>query len=115
LCEFGRAVGNPSRCQSPINYQDDRPGMQSGPTIDGAQFSALQYVSPPDPSIFMLDPATQAIYQFGLLQLNFYYQYRPQLTDNPIPDKPATAFGINPSRTAFLAVGSQIFQAQIVP
>jgi hypothetical protein len=115
LCEFGRVAGNPNRCQSPINYQDDRPGQQSGPTIDGALFGAVQYASPPDPSIFMFNPETQAIYQFGLLQLNFYYQYRPQLVDSPVPEKPATAFGISPSRMAFLAVGSQVFQAPIVP
>jgi hypothetical protein len=115
LCEFGRVAGNPNRCQSPIPYQDDRPGLQTGTTIDGAFFNALYYVQPPDPSIFMLNPETQAIYQFGLLQLNFYYQYRPQLTDNPIPAKPATAFGVSPNRTAFLAVGSQVFQAQIIP
>jgi hypothetical protein len=115
LCEFGRVAGNPNRCQSPVTYQDDRPGNPSGSTLDGALFSSVQYAPPPDPSIFMVNPATQSIYQFGLLQLNFYYQYRPQLTNNPVPNQPATAFAISADRKAFLAVGSQVFQAQITP
>lgn len=116
LCEFGRLEGNLSRCQDPIDYQDSRPGRQSGPTIDGALFSALQYTQPPDPSIFMFDPEMQSIYQFGLLQLNFYYQYRPKIdVENPLPDEPATAFAISPARVAFLAIGDLVYQANIIP
>ncbi|MFZ6026358.1 MAG: hypothetical protein ACOYYS_01465 [Chloroflexota bacterium] len=115
LCEFGRIEGTPNRCQSPVYYQDDRPGQQSGPVIDGALFSAIQYVAPPDPSIFMLNPATRSAYQFGVLQLNFYYQYRPQFSDSPVPEEPATAFAISPGRSVFLAFGSQVYEAKIVP
>ncbi len=112
VCEFGRFEGVLTRCQSPVNYLDDRPGRQSGPQMSEALFQSVQYAPPPDPSLFLFDPAQQAVYQFGLLQINFYFQYRPLLLDN---NQPATAFTVSDDRTVFLALGNQVYYARLTP
>jgi len=100
---------SPTRCDDPANYTDNRPGRSSGPLILDAQFSQIQYTPPPDPSIYLLSPIYQAVYHFSL-KLNFQRQFRPQ---DPISDDPATAFTIGPNRTIYLAVGNQVYFANL--
>jgi hypothetical protein len=108
-CVFNSLPEAPTRCTDPTDYIDERPGRESGPQIPDARFLQVLRTSPPEASIFMLDPNTRAIYHFSL-NLKLVYQYRAL---NSLPERPATAFAISPNRQVFLALGNQVFIADL--
>jgi hypothetical protein len=109
-CVYGALSTSPTRCKNPEIYTDPRPGRQSGPYIEDAFFSQIQFSPPPEPSIYMLDPQTQAIFRFSV-RLTFDRQFRPQ---EPIADSPASAFYVNRGDHAvYLAVGIQVYYAPL--
>ena len=98
-----------TRCTDPAAFNDLREGRENGPYIDGAVFSEIQFAPPPDPSLYLLEPETRAIYHFSM-RLAFQRQYQAQ---NPLPDGPATAFAVGPNYQAFLAIGNQVYYASL--
>jgi hypothetical protein len=104
-CTFGY----PTRCDDPAMINDLRQGGSSNPTIDNAIFREIQFASPPDPSLYLLEPNKLSIYHFSV-RLTFQHQYRPQ---NLPAEGPATAFAISSSHQAFLALGNQVFFAAL--
>ncbi len=106
-CTFGFA-GQPTRCTDPALFGETRPGRESGATMEGTAYSQIDFTSPPDPSIYLLDPTQAAIYHFSL-RLTFQRQLREV---NPLGE-PASAFAISPSRTVFLAMGHQVLWAAL--
>jgi hypothetical protein len=106
-CTFSPFQESPTRCTEPATFADARPGRQDGPLIADALFSQLLFSPPPDPSIYLLDPTTRSIYHFSL-RLTLQRQFR---SSQPLQDEPATAFTISPNRTAFLALGRQVYYA----
>jgi hypothetical protein len=98
-----------TRCQDPLEYGDLRQGRTGGPVIPDAIFTQMQFAPPPDPSLFLLEPKSQAIYHFSL-RLVLQRQYQPQ---QPLGDGPITAFTVSAARSVFLAQGSQVFFAQL--
>jgi hypothetical protein len=98
-----------TRCDDPINYVDMRPGRSGGPVIPDALFTQLQFAPPPDPSLYLLEPGSQAIYHFSL-RLTLQRQFRP---NQPLSENPATAFAISANRVAFLAIGNQVYYAAL--
>lgn len=109
-CIYSALIASPTRCEDPATYVDPRPGRETGPTIQGAYFTEILFVTPPDPSIYMLEPTSRAIYQFGV-GLTFHKQYQSQ---NPLPKGPATAFTISKgNRAVFMAIGNQVFSANL--
>jgi hypothetical protein len=108
-CSYSGMAGAPTRCEDPMPYTDRRPGRQSGPIISDAVFDQIYFAPPPDPSLYLLDPANQAVFHMGL-QLSFQSQYRP---NQALPQSNATAFAVSPTRLMFLAIGSQVYYAGI--
>jgi hypothetical protein len=108
-CTYSSLQESPTRCQDPTPYSDSRVGRQNGPIIHDAPFNQIMYTSPPDPSIYMLDPVNQAIYHFSL-RLTFQRQIRT-MTD--LGQGEATAFTISPNRTIFLAIGNQVYYSDM--
>jgi hypothetical protein len=106
-CAYSSMAGAPTRCDDPLPYTDRRPGRQSGPVIADAVFDQIYFAPPPDPSLYLLDPANQAVFHMGL-QLSFQTQYRANLA---LPQSNATAFAISPTRLMFLAIGNQVYYA----
>ena len=100
-CNFGY----PTRCDDPAMINDIREGGGSSPKINDAVFSEIQYNPPPDPSLYLLEPETPAIYHFSV-RLTYQRQYQSQ---TPFPDGPATAFSISPNRQVFIAIDNQVF------
>jgi hypothetical protein len=98
-----------TRCEDTLNYVDLRQGRNGGPVIPDALFSQIQFAPPPDPSLYMLDPKSQAIYHFSL-RLAFQRQFLPF---KALSTNPATAFVISTSRMAFLAVGNRVYYASL--
>jgi hypothetical protein len=107
-CTYSGLAESPTRCEEPAQYIDPRPGRQDAPIIEGAYFTEVLFAPPPDPSIYMLEPATQAVYHFSV-RLTYQRQYR---SSQALPSGPATAFAINhTNRTVFIAIGNEVFYA----
>lgn len=109
-CIYGALVTSPTRCKDPEIFTDPRPGRQSGPYIEDAYFSQLQFSPPPEPSIYLLDPQSQAVYRFSV-QLTFDRQFR---SNDQLSDLPASAFYVNRSDHAiYMAIGNQVYYAPL--
>jgi hypothetical protein len=106
-CTYSGMAESPTRCDDPYPYSDNRPGRAHGPVIDDAVFNQIYFSSFPERSIFLLDPKNQAIYYFSVL-LTLQWQYQPKTT---LADGKATAFGLSPNRTAFLAIANNVYYA----
>jgi len=110
FCVYGALSTSPTRCKNPEIYTDPRPGRHSGPFIEDAFFSQIQFSPPPEPSIYMLDPLSQAIYRFSVL-LTLDRQFRSK---EPLVEIPASAFTVNRNNHAiFMAVGNQVYYAPL--
>lgn len=114
LCSISALDIEPTRCKDPAPFADSRPGKEPNPTnFPETRFSQMQFISLPDQSIFTLDPGTATVYQFSRI-LHLYRLMRPEINSSLVqPGQPATAFSVNPDRTAFLAFGNQILFAYI--
>jgi hypothetical protein len=109
-CVLSGFSESPTRCEEPAYFTDPRPGKESGPLIEGANFSEIQFSQPPDPSIYLLDPLARSLYNLSV-RLTFDRQYLPQ---SPFPVGEATAFGVNKAnRTVFMALGNQVYYAAL--
>lgn len=109
-CVYSALATSPTRCKNPEIYTDPRPGRQSGPFIEDTFFSQIQFSPPPEPTIYLLDPNSQAIYRFSL-RLTLDRQFR---SHENLPEGPATAFTVNRSNhTVFLAIGNQVYYAPL--
>jgi len=76
----------------------------------------MTFASAPDPSLYMLEPLTKAVYRFSPRSdsLELRGQFRAAI-DQPLSSGPATAMAISPNRFIFLSVGNQVFYATDVP
>jgi hypothetical protein len=106
-CVYSSVSTAPTRCDDPASFTDARPGRESGPQLQDAQFIEIQYSPPPEPSIYMLDPVSRAVYHFSV-RLTLQRQYRSR---NPLPAGEATAFTVTPNRRLFMALGNQVYYA----
>ena len=110
LCTYSGLDVSPTRCANP-RYVDSRPGNVGQSLVPQDPFSQVLATQPPDPSLYLLEPKSRAIYHFSLRTLNFHTQFVPE---NSIASGPATAFTVDPiQRVLYLAVGNQVFQASI--
>jgi hypothetical protein len=108
LCLYGNVGVSPTRCSDPA-YMDYRPGRENLPLSPPAPFTQIQVTSPPDPSLFLLEPVSQSIYHFSLRNLAFQRQFLPE---NPLPAREATAFAVDTiQRNLFIALGNEIYYA----
>jgi hypothetical protein len=117
-CPLTRYNVVPMRCTDPATFVDTRPERQPGPKINDAIFTQVTFASAPDPSLYLLEPLTRAIYRFSPRSnsLELRGQFRATMEqNNTLFDGPATAMTISPNRYAFFSVGSQIFFATDVP
>jgi hypothetical protein len=112
LCVTGK-LGDvtPNRCTDPALYTDTRPGRESASLQPIPAYSQLQYSPPPDPSLYLLDPASQAIDRYSLRNLAYQSRFLPTRT---LSSGEATAFWVDPAeRLVFLAIGNQIYYANL--
>jgi hypothetical protein len=118
-CTLGRLEVVPTRCTDPLTYEDNRPGHLSGVTIMDAVFSQMTFGSTADPSLYLLEPLTQAIYRFAphsnSITLQGQFRASPDLVQAGFAGQPATAMAISPTRGIFLCVGNKIYYASAVP
>jgi hypothetical protein len=107
-CTYGQSADIPARCGS-VTFTGLPGGRADGASMEGTQLWQATYAPPPGPSLYFLDASSQAILHFSLLG-NFQNQYRSK---NPLPAQPAVALAISPKRSAFIAVGNQIYYTNL--
>ncbi len=108
----------PLRCADPATYVDRRPERQPGPKINDAIFTQMAFATAPDPSLYMLEPLTRAIYRFSPRpdSLELRGQFRATMQqNNALFNGPATAMTISSNRDLFFSTGNQVYFATDVP
>jgi len=112
-CTTSSLADNPVTCENPVTYIDGRPGKEDHVfNMPGSNYSAIQYTSPPDPSLSILDANNGDIYRFSL-RFRLYERLRPDMGDFELESATATAFTIGIDRVAYLAFGHQVFYAYV--
>lgn len=117
-CPLTRYSVSPMRCADPATFVDTRPERQPGSKITDAIFDQMTFASAPDPSLYLLEPLTRAVYRFSPRSdsLELRGQFRATMEQsNTLFNGPATAMAISPNRYIFFSVGNQIFYATDVP
>jgi hypothetical protein len=110
LCVTGK-LGDitPNRCTDPAPYTDTRLGRESATLQPIPAYSQIQYSPPPDPSLYLLDPANQAIDRYSLRNLAYQSRFLPV---EAISTEAATASWVDTvGRLVFLAIDNQIYYA----
>jgi hypothetical protein len=112
VCTISYVTTAPTQCNDPSPYADSRPGREPNPLIiTGTSLSQVEYVPPPDPSIYLFDKNTNGVYHFSL-KMNLHRVIKPLLTGtNRLPKKLPTAFTVSPNRTIFIAFDDQVYVA----
>ena len=108
----------PMRCSDPVTFVDTRPERQPGPKINDAIFTQMTFTSAPDPSLYMLEPLTRAIYRFSPRpdSLELRGQFRASMEqNNALFAGPATAMTISSNRDLFFSIGNQVYFATDIP
>jgi hypothetical protein len=117
-CPLARYNVVPMRCADPVTYVDTRPERQSGPIINDAIFTQMAFATAPDPSLYMLEPLTRAIYYFSPRpdSLEMRGQFRAGMGQNSaLLDGPASAMTISSNRDLFFSIGNQVYFATDLP
>jgi hypothetical protein len=112
LCTLSYVSTTRTRCTDPAPLTDSRPGhTPNEPLAAGALFSNIQFTQPPDPSLYLLDPAQASIYHFSM-RLNLQRVLRAKgSVAAELPKTPVTAYTIGSNRNAFIAFGNQVYYA----
>jgi hypothetical protein len=114
VCTLSRIDAAPTRCTDPATFTDTRPGRQSGTLIPDTRFSQIEFTSPPDALIAMLDPNGQAVYRFSPRALDLQNQYKPiSGRDSVVPAGAASAFTISPSKILFVIINQKLYYAPL--
>ena len=116
-CTLSRISVSPTRCTDPAILVDTRAGHTSGTTLPDAQFSQMQFTSPPGSTVSLLEPRTQAVYRFVPRTLELQDQLRSVPgEDNPLPPgQAATAMTLSQNRTLYLFINGMVYYADNVP
>jgi hypothetical protein len=112
-CTSSGLASDPVQCESPVSYVDGRTGLEDQPVaMPDADYAAVTYTSPPDPSVSVLDATNGDIYRFSL-RFRLYQRLRPSFGAYQPEDPTATAFTIGIDRVAFLAFGNELYFAYV--
>ncbi|MEW6092863.1 MAG: hypothetical protein AB1531_02750 [Chloroflexota bacterium] len=117
-CALFEFQGVVNRCADPVPFTDNRPDRTAGVTIADAYFTQLSFAEPPDQSLYLFDPLTQAVYRFSQRTdtLILQGQFRASEEDRAsMFESVATALAISPNRYIFISVKGQVYYATDVP
>jgi PAS domain-containing protein len=93
-------------CEQEPRFQDERPGQPPRTNMPGGLPASIEYSPPPEPSLFFLDLSQGTVYHYSM-RLVYQGQY-------PTPfGSEATAITSGPPNGLFVAVGDQIYSAQL--
>jgi hypothetical protein len=111
ICTYSSLGVSPTRCSEPVPYMDFRVAPVGEPFEWPNPYTQVITTQPPDPSLYVFDPKSQAILHFSLRNLAFQRMYFPKTELGPLP---ATAFTVNPlDRTIYLAINERVYYANL--
>ena len=93
-------------CETEPRFQDERPGQAPRTNILGGLPASIEYSPPPEPSLFFLDLTQGTVYHYSM-RLVYQGQYPTSFGSE------ATAITIGPPNGLFVAVGDQVYAAQL--
>ncbi|MFH1908314.1 MAG: hypothetical protein ABIL11_13180 [Chloroflexota bacterium] len=106
------------RCVDPTPFEDPRPGHLSGAKISDAVFTQMFFSGPSDPSLYMLESKTKAVYRFSARPDTLNLQGQFQATVDQLKAQftsPVTAVAVSPNHYIFLSMDNQVYYATDVP
>ncbi len=106
------------RCVDPTPFEDHRPGHLSGAKISDAVFTQMFFSGPSDPSLYMLESKTKAVYRFSARPETLNLQGQFQATVDQLKAQftsPVTAVAVSPNHYIFLSMDNQVYYATDVP
>lgn len=106
------------RCVDPTPFEDPRPGHLSGAKISDAVFTQMFFSGPSDPSLYMLESKTKAVYRFSARPDTLNLQGQFQATVDQLKTQftsPVTAVAVSPNHYIFLSRDNQVYYATDVP
>jgi hypothetical protein len=106
--ETGGGVRIRVECEPNLQFQDDRPGISPSAQIPGASAVEMVYGAPPEPGLYFLDSLSDSIYLYSM-RLVYQGQLRPAEPFDELP----SALALGPPNDIFLAVGDQVYFAQL--
>jgi hypothetical protein len=108
---YATGIGNSTGATlcSEMQYHDTRPSHSDGPIVADALFSQMVYNPPPEPTFFLLDAHGRGTFRFSMA-LNFLSRYRVTISPQ---DQEATAMAVGADKTLFIAIGNQIYYANV--
>jgi hypothetical protein len=103
------------RCTDPAPYGDMRANRERQPlSFPDANFTRMEIVSPPDPSLFLLDSRLPSIYHLSLRYLNLQRILQPSPAGNfELPSSAITAFTVTPNRMVLVAYSNKLYYAAL--
>ncbi len=109
-CVFSDISGTPTKCKDPVPFNIKKPNAENKPVIiPGTQFTQIQYSTPPDPSLYLLDIDNISVYHLSL-KMVLQKQISIQAGDpHGLLKKKLTAFTVNPAKVIFMAFGNKVF------
>ena len=111
ICEYSAFEVSPTSCKEPVPYVDSRPGRENRILEPESPFTQMLYNPPPDPSLYVLQPADRSTYLFSLRTPTYQVQYQSL---SQINGGEATAFTVDPvDRLLYLAVGNHVYYGRI--
>jgi hypothetical protein len=116
LCTYSSLSVSPTHCDSPVPFRDSRPGLENRILIPETPMTQIYASQPPDPSLYFMEPARQAIYHLSLRTLTFHQQFRPgnDILSGSGNAQPASAFALSADgRVVFLAFGNKVYYSQM--
>jgi hypothetical protein len=99
-------------CVDPDLFNDPRPGHFSGATLSDAVFDQMLFAGPSDPSLYMLESMTKAVYRFSARreELTLQSQYQPVAEQRKLLfTAPVSTMAISPNGDIFLSLDSQVY------
>jgi len=93
-------------CEAEPRFQDERQGQPSRTNILGGLPASIEYSPPPEPSLFFLDLTQGTVYHYSM-RLVYQGQYPTAFGSE------TTAITIGPPNGLFVAVGDQVYAAQL--
>jgi len=115
-CSFSSNPDVPTRCNDPVNFVDPFPAHDGLSLFSQAHFTQMQFTSPPDQAVLLLDADGQSVFRFTPRSLELQNQFQARAGDaNPFAHDPVSAMTVSPNHVLYLAIGHQVYFATNLP
>lgn len=114
-CTFRGNFSWDMECREPAGYimTDSNQNRVAVNTLPGAQLTQMQTTYPLEPSLYILDQASNSVYRFSVA-MQLQYRLSPALApSSSLPQTSATAFTVTSNQKIILAFNNQLYVATL--